>query len=789
MLLGTIACSSSSGSKTGGNGGDSKGSVSNGGASGSTGSGSNGGGGGSRASGGGGAAGNKSGGGAGGATSTGTAGTSGGGSGSGGSTATSTATGPTNWINSKGIAPVNTFGIQGNWYAFGDGSTSTQTGNPYRDSKYCVKGTASGDGDSSAHWGAGIGLDLNYADSTKKPYQYDGKITGFKIKFTGTVPTTPRVQFVSSTDGGVSPFVQASMDKSVTYAIADAKVPFDWNVANAGKGVEGGVLYSIQVLVDGAATAGAIDLCIAEFEPMYDPNAGGGSQGGAFINSDGFTASSSNTFGIQGPAYTMSDGTSTTQTGNPWQSGKYCVSGTFTGSKDNWGAGIAFDLNRPAGGSRAAFKWKGKVGGFRIKLTGDTPGKARVQFVITEPPDGNQPFVMALPNTTTVYRIKWAQVPTSWDVSDKGTEVSDSLYTVQIYLEGDKAGPFKICVEDFTPLADDQLATNAQSAATGYSGARTVSDTILAQEYKYWKANRLRDCGDGSACVPTDDNNCISEGIGYGMLIAVGYDDQSTFDKIWAYYKKHNKTSSGLMTWKTSVCGSETATGTATDGDLDAAMALVQAGCKWGGSYKNDANTLISAIKKNAVTNCSGKTVLQPGAGFGGCNETNPSYFAVGYFKAFASLSSDSGWTTLANDSYSLLSTLQGKMSGQVPDWTDSSGTPESGDRGKFGPDASRTPWRVATDYVWNNEAKAVTFLNNFSKYVESNGGVSRLFTPNSNFRGGSGLSGLPQASAKAQEYTDAWLQTSVDDTTYFPGTLRLVYMLLAANKFPKGCN
>ncbi len=49
-------------------------------------------------------------------------------------------------------------------------------------------------------------------------------------------------------------------------------------------------------------------------------------------------------------------------------------------------------------------------------------------------------------------------------------------------------------MEDFTPLADDQLATDAQTAGAGYSGARTVSDAILAQEYEYWKANRLKDC-------------------------------------------------------------------------------------------------------------------------------------------------------------------------------------------------------------------------------------------------------------------------------------------------------
>jgi len=37
-----------------------------------------------------------------------------------------------------------------------------------------------------------------------------------------------------------------------------------------------------------------------------------------------------------------------------------------------------------------------------------------------------------------------------------------------------------------------------------------------------------KDYGDGSACVPTDEGDCISKGIGYGMLIAVGFDDPAS---------------------------------------------------------------------------------------------------------------------------------------------------------------------------------------------------------------------------------------------------------------------
>ena len=46
----------------------------------------------------------------------------------------------------------------------------------------------------------------------------------------------------------------------------------------------------------------------------------------------------------------------------------------------------------------------------------------------------------------------------------------------------------------------------------------------------------------------------------------------------------------------------------------------------------------------------------------------------------------------------------------------------------------------------------------------------------------------MQRDSATAHEYRDAWLMTAVDDESYFPGTLRPVYMLLMANKFPHSC-
>jgi endo-1,4-beta-D-glucanase Y len=624
------------------------------------------------------------------------------------------------------------------------------------------------------------------------PFTFKGKLTGFRIKLSGSVPSTARVHFVSNLTDSATPFIPAKLGESAVYSIADAQVPADWTVPNAGQRVSGDVLYSIQIMVPGAETAGPIDLCIEAFEPVTDAVAMPSGTSGAYVNRDGLISATGNTLGLQGLVYAFGDGKSTTQVGNPYKDGKYCVSGQFSGAAADWGAGIAFDLNKAAGSTaRLPYAFKGKVGGFRIALSGQTPGPARIQFNINEPQSGNQPFLVAQVGSTMDYRISWATVPTSWTVSDAGLRVGDAIYTLQVYLEGSVAGPFNVCVDDFVPLPDANLGQPAVAASAPYKGFRSIDPKRLKAEYDTWKARHYTECTDGSACVPRDEGDCISEGIGYGMLLTVAFDDQPAFDKLWKFYSNH-KGSTGLMDWQAARCGGTQQAGWATDGDLDVAMALIQASCKWGMTYDQNARAVIANIKNSSIETCSnGHRLLKPGS-FGGCNGTerqvDPSYLATGYFKVFASLTGDAAWTSLVDDSYSLLSAAQAKMNGLVPDWSDPSGNPPSGDRGKYGPDASRTPWRIAADYAWYGEARAVTFLDKVAAYVEAQGGIDKALAPASNYRGGLAMSGIHKDAATAQRYTDAWLTTSVDDGTYYPGTLRPLYLLLLANQFPNAC-
>jgi hypothetical protein len=56
----------------------------------------------------------------------------------------------------------------------------------------------------------------------------------------------------------------------------------------------------------------------------------------------------------------------------------------------------------------------------------------------------------------------------------------------------------------------------------------------------------------------------------------------------------------------------------------------------------------------------------------------------------------------------------------------------------------------------------------------------------NSAFIGGFALAGIYDQT-KFNGYVTAWMGAQMDDAPYFQGSLRLLYLLLAAGKFPSG--
>jgi endo-1,4-beta-D-glucanase Y len=239
--------------------------------------------------------------------------------------------------------------------------------------------------------------------------------------------------------------------------------------------------------------------------------------------------------------------------------------------------------------------------------------------------------------------------------------------------------------------------------------------------YTAWKSMFYQG---GRIVRPENSNDTVSEGIAYGMLIGVYMNDKSMFDALWTY-AMGKRDGNGLMNWHYDMNGSMVSPGGATDADEDMAWALLMAGAQWGGTYHDQAVTLIDAIWDHEVD--TNGDVLKPGDNFGGASETDPSYFMPSYYRVFAQATTHGNWMAVVDSSYAYLQKAWGTY-GLVPNWINSSGAGIAGPTTDgsgiyFGFDACRTPWRIAIDYCVNGELKEPgpkTYLDKIVGFYES---------------------------------------------------------------------
>jgi endo-1,4-beta-D-glucanase Y len=220
---------------------------------------------------------------------------------------------------------------------------------------------------------------------------------------------------------------------------------------------------------------------------------------------------------------------------------------------------------------------------------------------------------------------------------------------------------------------------------------------------------------------PENGNDTVSEGIGYGMLMAVFMNDKPTFDGLWAFATARPD-DKGLMNWHIGSNGAVASggTGAATDADEDMAFALVMADKQWGG-YSTPAHDILNKILANEID--SGTGYLKPDDH--GTTDVNPSYLAPAYYRVFAGYTGNSAWTNAVNGSYTLLQNCAATHTGGlVPDWCTRAGAVARGSHYSY--DATRTPWRIALDACWNNEQRAKNWLTQVAGFF-SNIGVTSI--------------------------------------------------------------
>lgn len=259
------------------------------------------------------------------------------------------------------------------------------------------------------------------------------------------------------------------------------------------------------------------------------------------INSDGWVDKSCNACGIQGGFYWYADANTgaTLKCGNgvacaamtpPYAAMApgpgMCISGTSTGNKDDWGAGIGLSFNASGGmnsvksvfdATKAAC---GNITGFDITLAGNTNGiPIRIGFKTAASDTAISPFIpvgdpggqsLTLSGATQIV-INKAVIPADWMSTDPSPASPASLYDLQIAVAPDSVAAgkaFQLCVTGVKPVIDGMESSGAGGGGnTGGSCNTTSAGTIgtnldisqLGPNYGF--QNNVNNLGSGSASV------------------------------------------------------------------------------------------------------------------------------------------------------------------------------------------------------------------------------------------------------------------------------------------------
>ncbi|HEX9971116.1 MAG TPA: subclass B1 metallo-beta-lactamase, partial [bacterium] len=217
-----------------------------------------------------------------------------------------------------------------------------------------------------------------------------------------------------------------------------------------------------------------------------------------------------------------------------------------------------------------------------------------------------------------------------------------------------------------------------------------------------------------------------TEGMSYGMMIAVQLNKKSEFDRLWKWAKTFMQHQSGAskdyFAWHCKTNGEILNANSASDGEEWFVMALFFASARWGNgegiyNYQAEAQAILDAMlskeassdRTDVITNMFNKkerqVVFVP---VGNADDfTDPSYHLPHFYELW-SRSADKNnefWRDAANTSRQFLKKVVHPKTGLAPDYARFDGSPMDppwgGGHKDFRFDAWRVAMNVAIDYQW----------------------------------------------------------------------------------------
>ncbi len=232
------------------------------------------------------------------------------------------------------------------------------------------------------------------------------------------------------------------------------------------------------------------------------------------------------------------------------------------------------------------------------------------------------------------------------------------------------------------------------------------------------------------------NHDARTEGMSYGMMIAVQLNKKSEFDAIWNWAKTYmyisdpKAPSYEYFAWSCKTDGTHNSEGAAPDGESYFAMALLFAANRWGDGkgifdYHAEAGKLLRAMVHRPVISAPGKNGMHTVGPMVNPDPpmilfvpevmpepfTDPSYHLPAFYELWARWGPEEDrefWAKAAETSRAFFVKTTNPKTGLAPNYANFDGTPHANrfpQSGEFGYDAWRTASNWSVDWSWWRKA------------------------------------------------------------------------------------
>jgi endo-1,4-beta-D-glucanase Y len=376
-----------------------------------------------------------------------------------------------------------------------------------------------------------------------------------------------------------------------------------------------------------------------------------------------------------------------------------------------------------------------------------------------------------------------------------------------------------------TAITDDSVRVKLNALWNHYfAGGNTA---------KVYYADGTNANGPKAYIYDTWNRDVRSEGMSYGMMIAVQMNKKAEFDAIWNWAKtnmQHQGTEwDGYFAWSVDVRGKKTNNAPASDGEEYFATALFFAAHRWGNgagiyNYEAEANRILNTMLHkedinggvvNGVTNMFNRTqrqvVFTPY--YSSATHTDPSYHLPAFYELWGrwaqgwngnQAADRQFWLDAAQASRAHFRAAANSVTGLTPDYSEFDGRAKGdayGDTGThddFRYDAWRTSVNWAVDHAWfAADTGAVGRTNRLQAFFQSKGidSYGQLWELNGTLIDGNrgvGLIASNGAASLAASDPRAWLFVErlwkqapiAGNLRYYGGLLQFMAVLHASGSF-----